>query len=220
MQALNRAKTAALADPEAFVADLAAGRIGMGDNAPTLFGSGTGAAPHSDRMDLDDDEEEDDDSDDDDDDDEEEEDDYSSSDSGSDSDEEDSEDGEGQTKIKQEEGITSPPRPRRRKKKGKKGGGQAGPAAWRQLPKPQNVVRCPPINWSQYGVVGESLDKLHAEQVAAPTPGAPVVLEKGGTYEFKAGDTSGERAQRLVGIAAPYVPGRDKLDKKSKGGRR
>lgn len=205
MQALNRAKTAALADPEAFVADLAAGRISMGDNAPTLFGSATGAAPNNDRMDVDDDEDE--------------EEDYSSSDSDSDSDGEDLEDGDGRTKIKQEEGTASPPRTRGRKKKEKKGG-QAGPAAWRQLPKPQNVVRCPPINWSQYGVVGESLDKLHAEQVAAPTPGAPVVLEQGGTYEFKAGDTSGEKVQRLVGIAAPYVPGRDKLDKKGKGGRR
>ncbi|KAG7292223.1 hypothetical protein NEMBOFW57_002258 [Staphylotrichum longicolle] len=59
----------------------------------------------------------------------------------------------------------------------------------RNLPKPQTVVRCPPINWAQYGVVGDSLDKLHAEQLAAH-PGAPAVLGPGGTYEFKAGDRS------------------------------
>lgn len=95
-------------------------------------------------------------------------------------------------------------------------------APWSKLPKPQTVVRCPPINWAQYGVVGESLDKLHAEQIAAPTLGAPVVLGPGGTYEFKAGDAqiSSEPGRRIPGIAAPYAPGKDKIEKKAKGSRR
>ncbi|KAK5654992.1 hypothetical protein OQA88_6751 [Cercophora sp. LCS_1] len=106
------------------------------------------------------------------------------------------------------------------KRKGKQ---KKDDAAWTKLPKPQTVVRCPPINWAQYGVVGESLDKLHAEQVAAPTLGTPMALGSGGTYEFKAGDLppgAGEPGRRLVGIAAPYTPGRDKIEKKGKGGRR
>ncbi|KAK0733884.1 hypothetical protein B0T26DRAFT_600304, partial [Lasiosphaeria miniovina] len=96
----------------------------------------------------------------------------------------------------------------------------AAAAAWRKLPKPQNVVRCPPVNWAQYAVVGESLDKLHAEQVAAPSLGAPAVLGPGGAYEFKAGAQKAPANEppprRLVGIAAPYTPGRDKLEKKAK----
>ncbi|KAK0672887.1 hypothetical protein QBC41DRAFT_216318, partial [Cercophora samala] len=99
--------------------------------------------------------------------------------------------------------------------------------AWRKLPKPQTVVRCPPINWNQYAIVGESLDKLHAEQLKAPTPGVPVVMTGGssqGTFAFTAGQSTGglvgsNQPQKLVGIAAPYAPGRDKIEKK-RGGKR
>ena len=96
-----------------------------------------------------------------------------------------------------------------------------GGKSWQTLPKPQNVVRCPPVNWAQYAVVGESLDRLHAEQLRAPTLGQPAVLGPRGTYEFK-----GERAPRedeqtrLVGVAAPYAPGRDKIDKKPRGAKK
>lgn len=41
------------------------------------------------------------------------------------------------------------------------------------LPEMQDVVRCPPINWAKYHVVGESLDKLHEEQRRRPDPGEP-----------------------------------------------
>jgi len=58
------------------------------------------------------------------------------------------------------------------------------------LPTPQSVVRCPPINWAQYGVVGDSLEKLHAEQMAAPTPGVPLPLGPGGSYEFISGTST------------------------------
>ncbi|KAL2113639.1 hypothetical protein VUR80DRAFT_3093 [Thermomyces stellatus] len=94
------------------------------------------------------------------------------------------------------------------------GGGGQGEKAWSQLPARQDVVRCPPINWSKYAVVGESLDKLHAEQRASPNLGAPATLGPGGTYEFKG---EGERRE-LVGVAAPYTPGRDTIvDRKNKG---
>ncbi|KAJ2976772.1 hypothetical protein NQ176_g4751 [Zarea fungicola] len=85
---------------------------------------------------------------------------------------------------------------------------------WVTLPKPQDVVRCPPINWSQYAVVGDSLDKLHAEQVSRPTQGTPAAYIPGhaGMYEFRAGDG---RQEAYQGIAVPYNPVKDRVDRKS-----
>ncbi|TLS28367.1 hypothetical protein PpBr36_00193 [Pyricularia pennisetigena] len=111
------------------------------------------------------------------------------------------------TKGKQPAGASSKPASQR---------GKDPSPPWRNLPRPQNVVRCPPINWSQYAVVGESLDKLHNEQVARPNPGAPAVMGSGGVYEFKGGSPSQPvgPGPRFVGVAAPYDPQRDKLEKK------
>ena len=66
------------------------------------------------------------------------------------------------------------------------------------LPAQQNIVRCPPINWSKYHVVGESLDKLHEEQRRRPTSGEPHT------------DDEPARPPEHV-IAAPYNPWTDKL---------
>lgn len=44
------------------------------------------------------------------------------------------------------------------------------------LPVPQKVVKVPPINWAKYGVIGESLDKLHNDQLKQPTSGSPARL--------------------------------------------
>jgi len=63
------------------------------------------------------------------------------------------------------------------------------------VPQPQNVVRCPPINWAKYHVVGESLDKLHEEQRRYPSSGD---------------STSGIRAPEHR-IAAPYSPFADRV---------
>ncbi|KAI1810784.1 hypothetical protein GGS20DRAFT_565976 [Poronia punctata] len=82
---------------------------------------------------------------------------------------------------------------------------------WESIPKPQNIVRCPPINWSQYAVVGESLDKLHNEQVMRPAQGTPAIVTSDGRYEFKGGDDG--PGERYLGVAAPYAPGRDKIDR-------
>jgi hypothetical protein len=86
------------------------------------------------------------------------------------------------------------------------------PPAWTNIPQPQNVVRCPPINWSQYAVVGDSLDKLHNEQVTRPNQGTPATIGANGIYEFR-GEGKQERYQ---GVAAPYAPTQDRLNKKPK----
>ncbi|KAK1825675.1 hypothetical protein QBC39DRAFT_366299 [Podospora conica] len=167
MQTLARAKAAALADPEGFVADLTAGRV-RSEGDPLM-----GATSYS----------------------------SSSSSSDDEDDDEDDEDSDGTAARKRHRSNDSAP-------------------PWTRLPRPQTVVRCPPINWAQYGVVGESLDKLHAEQVAAPTAGVPAPLGPGGSYEFKAAvDGQQPPANRLVGVAAPYAPGKDKIEK-VKGARR
>ncbi|KAI1356501.1 hypothetical protein F5Y01DRAFT_267556 [Xylaria sp. FL0043] len=95
------------------------------------------------------------------------------------------------------------------------GAKKAGPPPWASIPKPQNVVRCPPINWSQYAVVGESLDKLHNEQVQRPAQGTPAMLTSDGGFEFKGGAGGGIGKQEpYLGVAAPYAPGKDKIDAK------
>ena len=211
MQALGRAKEAALADPAAFVSDLAAGRVGV-EGDPLVFPGAAGGMASDD----------------------------GSSSSGSGSEPESGSqregDGDGDTAMQnsaessngaKELSSSSKKAPGRKgrrkgkqKQKGAPGHVPAPAPAWSRLPKPQTVVRCPPINWAQYGVVGESLDKLHAEQVAAPSLGVPKVLGPGGTYEFKASEqVSSEPGQRLAGIAAPYVPGKDRVEKKIKGKR-
>ncbi|KAG5929904.1 hypothetical protein E4U42_003965 [Claviceps africana] len=158
IQDLSRIRAEALADPEAFIKDLAAGNVKPRDDSAFVFGS---------------------------------------DDSDQDSQEKDN----------------NPPTARRRTDKHKhKHKHKHKPRAWSALPKPQNVVRCPPINWAQYAVVGESLDKLHAEQVSRPSQGTPAVLGPGGLYR-----TGGEGAQETYnGVAAPYDPARDAIDRKPK----
>ncbi|KAL8673184.1 MAG: hypothetical protein Q9168_002376 [Polycauliona sp. 1 TL-2023] len=70
------------------------------------------------------------------------------------------------------------------------------------IPGSQEVVRCPPINWAKYHVLGEPLDSLHEEQRRRPVDGQRV----------GEGQTRGEEHV----IAAPYDPFKDKLAPKSK----
>jgi hypothetical protein len=90
---------------------------------------------------------------------------------------------------------------------------QRGNEKWERLPVPQNIVRCPPINWNQYAVVGESLDRLHQDQVTRPSDGVPTRISPEGQYVF--GGSEGQRRTSDIGgaIAAPYMPGRDRVDK-------
>ncbi|KAH6626046.1 hypothetical protein B0J18DRAFT_423762 [Chaetomium sp. MPI-SDFR-AT-0129] len=273
IQSLSRIRDAALANPEAFTADLAAGKVRVeGDALFTGSRASRGAAADDDSDSSDDDD----------------------SDSESEGNEQEKEDSSGNSiggdNTRQQ--VTPESEPKASTSNTADGEDTPMPTApdasssttqpnrktkqhdsshtpntttptqpvWRQpLPKPQNIVRAPPINWAQYGIVGESLDKLHAEQLAAPTPGAPMTLGQGGAFEFRAGNTGsgitgGNQSQvpnqagaspgttpggggtrggggttrgeqpspprRLVGVAAPYNPLKDKLDKKGKGGKR
>lgn len=81
---------------------------------------------------------------------------------------------------------------------------------WPRLPEQQDVVRTPPINWSQYGIIGESLDKLHADQVAHHSDGLPAKIGLDGQVTNVQG---GPRRTEPVSIAAPYAPLRDKIEK-------
>lgn len=67
------------------------------------------------------------------------------------------------------------------------------------LPGPQAVVRCPPVNWAQYGVVGEALDGMHEEQRRHPSSTRPDADEVEGTGNGHV-------------IAAPYNPWTDHLN--------
>jgi len=66
------------------------------------------------------------------------------------------------------------------------------PSSFPAVPLPQDVVRCPPIEWAKYNIVGESLDKLHRDQQARP------------------GNV--DSSQRDSVVAAPFNPFLDKLD--------
>jgi hypothetical protein len=91
-----------------------------------------------------------------------------------------------------------------------KGKSPSNGTRWPEFPKPQNVVRTPPINWAQYAVVGESLDKLHADQIARPNEGIPAKVRPQG--EVVPAESPGKKHDGL-GVTAPYVPGRDKIEK-------
>ena len=75
------------------------------------------------------------------------------------------------------------------------------------IPKPQNVVRMPHINWAKYHIIGEPLDKLHEEQRKRPSPGEP----------RRDTPMSPPRAPEYH-IAAPYRPFVDKIDTNMKTG--
>lgn len=212
VQSLSRAKEAALADTEGFIADLASGRVGT--EADRLFPDLTPRRQATERGDEQEEDDEDNSG--------EEEDDHEMEVDQKQDIPPESASGSASSSTSPQNDADKAAASQVRKAKRKKRP-VAPPPAWRTLPKPQNVVRCPPINWSQYGVVGESLDKLHAEQQRAPTQGAPATLKPGPgglTYEFKGeGNSTGEQ-KRLVGVAAPYAPGKDKLEKKPRGGKR
>jgi hypothetical protein len=102
----------------------------------------------------------------------------------------------------------------------RKEGKREGPGEkWETLPAPQNIVRCPPVNWNQYAVVGDSLDKIHKDQLERPSEGVPMKVGSDGQL-ISGGE--GARRQHDLGVAAPYQPGRDKIEKMStrRGGKR
>lgn len=68
------------------------------------------------------------------------------------------------------------------------------------IPQPQNVVRCPPIEWAKYHIIGEPLNKMHEEQKKWPGSSEPPKL------------ANGHRAPPHS-IAAPYSPFKDAVGK-------
>ncbi|KAL9597847.1 MAG: hypothetical protein Q9219_004868 [cf. Caloplaca sp. 3 TL-2023] len=70
------------------------------------------------------------------------------------------------------------------------------------IPGPQNIVRCPPINWGKYHVLGEPLDRLHEEQRRRPV-------------NDQSGDETSYTGRDHV-IAAPYSPWKDRLEPPTK----
>ena len=67
------------------------------------------------------------------------------------------------------------------------------------LPGNQDIVRCPPINWAKYHVVGEALDVMHEEQRKRPS-----------SNHAETEDSGEDRPEHV--IAAPYNPWSDRLD--------
>ncbi|CAG9939219.1 unnamed protein product [Clonostachys rosea f. rosea IK726] len=80
------------------------------------------------------------------------------------------------------------------------------------LPDRISIARCPPINWSQYAVVGDALEKIHDEQVKRPVQGTPGVYANG-IYEFKGGEG---RQEEYQGPTAPYDPLNEHVGNKPK----
>lgn len=80
------------------------------------------------------------------------------------------------------------------------------------IPAPQNIIRMPPINWSKYGVVGDSLDKMHEEQRTNPTPSQPEILATRDSQParpvMEQYQHSAEKAPAYA-VAAPYDPLKD-----------
>jgi hypothetical protein len=61
------------------------------------------------------------------------------------------------------------------------------------LPQPQNIIRCPPVEWAKYHIVGEPLDKMHEEQKRWPGSSEPPRTQHG------------QRAPPHA-VASPYSP--------------
>lgn len=191
---LQRIKQEATTKPAEFVQDLASGRVGQGPQAGVVPDGGGG--------DQDDSEDEDDD--------------------------DEGEDGESDAEMEDKDGGEASssglgPSPMEAPGKGKTAASAPAPQpprrpqpSWTSLPTPQDVVRMPAINWSKYAVVGESLEKLHREELAKPTLGTPAtVAADGKAYEFKGGPNPDD-GKKSVGIAAPYDPLHDKIKKPRK----
>ena len=72
-----------------------------------------------------------------------------------------------------------------------------------KIPKPQNIVRMPAINWAKYHIVGEPLDKMHEEQRLRPTLGEP-------RHDTPSAASTSRSPEHT--LAAPYRPFVDKIE--------
>ncbi|KAF8540900.1 hypothetical protein BDD12DRAFT_733619 [Trichophaea hybrida] len=79
--------------------------------------------------------------------------------------------------------------------------------AGKELPKPQEIYKCPNIEWSQYKILGAPLDALHEKHLRRPSPsrpngqaapGVPPSMQTGGIIGMpEYGDESGVMQGRL-----------------------
>ena len=72
------------------------------------------------------------------------------------------------------------------------GDGSSDQPAFPAFPLPQDVVRCPPINWDKYHIVGEPLARMHDAQTGIIDP----------------------NGKHTNAVAAPYDPAVDKIEKR------
>ncbi|KAL9056312.1 MAG: hypothetical protein Q9162_003003 [Coniocarpon cinnabarinum] len=90
-----------------------------------------------------------------------------------------------------------------------------------KIPGPQNIVRCPPINWEKYHIIGEPLDRMHEDQRIRPTPGQPWSEEReavaSGSYE-PSRDKSAPISQTKPAHLPPPMETRRSHNRKKSGG--
>jgi hypothetical protein len=93
---------------------------------------------------------------------------------------------------------------------------QDGQHQYPRFPAPQNIVRTPAINWAKYGIVGDTLDKMHEEQRTNPSLSEPDRLSSRGsqptTPVVGPMQEPEPKAPRFV-MAAPYDPLKDQVKK-------
>jgi hypothetical protein len=87
---------------------------------------------------------------------------------------------------------------------------------WPYMPTPQNVVKMPNVNWAQYGVMGDSLDLLHQDQMKNPTAGQPARLGPNGEVIIPRIESQG----KAVGFGTPTQGGKMERMGTRKGGKR
>jgi hypothetical protein len=66
----------------------------------------------------------------------------------------------------------------------------------RELPKPQEIYRCPPIEWSQYKILGAPLDAMHEKQRRRASPSQPAAA---------AGVPPSMQTGGIIGMPPEYV---------------
>lgn len=72
------------------------------------------------------------------------------------------------------------------------------------IPQPQNIIRCPPINWAKYHIVGEPLDKMHEEQRKWPGASEPPRTYQG--HRAPPHAVASPYSPFLDGVANPFTP--------------
>jgi hypothetical protein len=95
-------------------------------------------------------------------------------------------------------------------------GDQESKKDYPRFPIPQNIIRTPAINWAKYGIVGETLDKMHEEQRTNPAFGEPERLatrdSQPTTPVVEPYQETEAKAPKFV-MAAPYDPLKDQIKK-------